>query len=80
MGDTFASRVAASQLTALGLAEMIVDSDATYFEKALYLGNHPDAAQALKTQLEQKRDLAPLFNTQQYVKDLESLYRQVLQD
>ncbi len=80
MGDTFASRVAASQLTALGLAEMIVDSEAAYFEKALYLGNHPDVAQALKTQLKQNRDLAPLFNTQQYVKDLESLYRQVLQD
>lgn len=74
IGETFAGRVAASQLSALGLNELIVDSKQKYFEKAVELASHPELLRNIRTQLETNRSSFPLFNTKQYVKDLESIY------
>ena len=80
MGKTFAGRVAASQVTALGLPDLIVHSDDEYIAKALELANHPERLQELKARLEANRYQTPLFNTQQYVKDLEGLYASLLRE
>ena len=76
-GHTYAGRVAASQLTALGLSELIVESLADYETKALDLANSGHI-QALKNRIGVNRSEAALFNTKQYVKDLESIYQSLL--
>ena len=80
MGQTFAGRVAASQVTALGLSDLIVHSDDEYIAKALELAKHPERLQELKDRLEANRYQAPLFNTQRYVNDLEALYVSLLRE
>jgi predicted O-linked N-acetylglucosamine transferase (SPINDLY family) len=79
LGQTFAGRVAASQVSALGLPELIVHSVEEYRAKALELAQHPEQLKELKERLENNRYQAPLFNTRQYVKDLESLYASFLE-
>ena len=78
MGQTFAGRVAASQVTSLGLADLIANSDDEYIAKALDLAKHPERLQEIKDRLEAHRHQSPLFNTKQYVKDLEGLFMSLL--
>lgn len=78
LGDTFASRVAASQLTALGLPELITQSEDEYFAKALELASKPHLLKSIRGKLESNRLTTPLFDTKQYVKDLEALYLSIL--
>ena len=74
IGETFAGRVAASQLTALGLQEMIVRSDQEYYDRAMALATQPDLLNNIRNKIEVNRHSSPLFDTKQYVKDLESIY------
>jgi protein O-GlcNAc transferase len=74
IGETFAGRVAASQLNALGLNELIVDSRQEYFDKAVELASQPELLKNIKLKLEDNRYTSPLFDTKQYVRDLESVY------
>lgn len=78
IGKTFAGRVAASQLSALGMPELIANSQEAYYEKALELANNPQLLKGLRSKLDANRFSAPLFDTKQYVKDLESLYVGIL--
>ena len=78
IGSTFAGRVAASQLSALGLNELIAKCEAEYVTKALEFANHPEILKSIRDQLEESRVSSTLFNTKQYVKDLESLYIELL--
>lgn len=74
IGETFAGRVAASQLNALGLNQLIVDSEQKYFDKAVELASQPELLKNIRMELESNRSTSPLFDTKQYVKDLESIY------
>ncbi len=74
IGNTFAGRVAASQISTLGLNELIAESELEYINKALEFARNPGALKAIRQKLEAHRSHSPLFNTKQYVKDLESLY------
>jgi predicted O-linked N-acetylglucosamine transferase (SPINDLY family) len=77
LGNTYAGRVAASQLTAAGLPELIVHSEEQYFAKAMGLVNNPQNLAALRQRLENNQETAPLFNTNQYVKNLEELFKKL---
>jgi protein O-GlcNAc transferase len=79
LGSTFAGRVAASQLSSLGLDELIVNSSEEYYSKALSFATEPEVLSAIRNTLEARRATAPLFNTQQYVKELEALYCQLIE-
>jgi predicted O-linked N-acetylglucosamine transferase (SPINDLY family) len=79
LGKTFAGRVAASQLKALGMNELIVNSLDEYESLADRLTNFPNVLQELREKLMIAKDQAPLFNTSQYVKDLESLFKRMLE-
>lgn len=79
MGDTFASRVAASLLTAVGLPELITPTLADYERQALHLGHQPAARHRLKHQLRTTRLTSALYNTEQTVRHLETAYRQMWQ-
>ena len=75
LGDTFASRVAASLLTAAGLPETITASFAEYEELAVRLAGAPDRLGAYRDRLERGRATAPLFDTPRFARHLESAYR-----
>lgn len=66
--------MAASQISALGLNELIAESELGDINKALEFARNPEALKAIRQKLEAHRGHSPLFNTKQYVKDLESLY------
>jgi len=70
-GDTFASRVSASILTAAGLPELIAPSLAEYYNLALRLAGDRDALAGLRARLQALRSSGPLFNTGQFTRDLE---------
>jgi predicted O-linked N-acetylglucosamine transferase (SPINDLY family) len=74
LGTTFASRVAASLLNAVGLSELIADSLEAYEASALRLARHPDALVAIKNKLAANRDNCPLFDTARFTRNLESAY------
>lgn len=74
-GETFAARVAAGLLTAIGLPELIVSTLADYERLALHLARHPDELQALRAKLTAHRTTWPLFDTPRFVRNLERAYR-----
>lgn len=75
MGDTFASRIAASLLHAVGLPELVADSWKAYYQLAYSLATRPETLSAVREKLARNRLSSPLFDTTQFTLDLESLYR-----
>ena len=79
LGQTFAGRIAASQLSALGMPELIVNTPEEYYAKALELATQPQLIKDLRMKHEANRLTAPLFNIKEYVRDLEKLYMNFLE-
>jgi protein O-GlcNAc transferase len=75
MGNTFAGRVAASLLHAIGLPGLVTSSLAEYEEVALALAHDPDRLAAIKAKLIRNQGTEPLFDTARYTRDLEAAYR-----
>ncbi len=73
-GETFASRVAASLLTAVGLPELIARTPQEYEDLAVALATDPGRLAALRSRLEAGRRTAPLFDTPRFARHLEALY------
>lgn len=73
-GATFASRVAGSLLTALGLEELIASGPEDYAAKAVALANDPAACAALKDRLRRARDGSTLFSGAAAARKLENAY------
>lgn len=77
-GDTFISRVAGSLLTAVHLPEFICEDYLSYQEKAIDCYNNRHSLKLVsKNLMEQKLKLS-LFESEQYARDLESIFRDVL--
>ncbi|MEH2327498.1 MAG: TIGR03032 family protein [Nostoc sp.] len=74
IGKTFASRVAASLLTAVGLPDLITNNLKEYEQLAIHLGHSPIALQELKQRLAQNRTTYPLFDTPRFTRNLELAY------
>ena len=79
-GETFASRVAASILYAVGLPDLVTKTMPDYIERAIELGRNPESCKQLSAYLKQTVRLSPLFNTQQTTRELEELYIQALRE
>ena len=79
LGQTFAGRIAASQVSSLGMPELIVNTPEEYYAKALELATQPQLIKDLRMKHEANRLTAPLFNTKEYVRDLEKLYTDFLE-
>lgn len=77
IGDTFASRVGASLLSAVGLPELIATDWERYIALARRLAEHPAELAALRDKLARQRLTAPLFDTEAFCRDLERLYRRM---
>lgn len=73
-GGTFAGRVAAGLVNAVGLPEMIADSFAAYEALALKLARDKDALAGIRARLAQHRLTHPLFDTMLFTTHLEAAY------
>jgi predicted O-linked N-acetylglucosamine transferase (SPINDLY family) len=76
-GDTFASRVGGSLLTAVGLPELITYSLEEYEALALRLARRPAELAALREKLARNRLTSALFDTPGYTGHLEAAFRQM---
>ena len=74
MGESFASRVAASLLNAIDLPELITSSQDQYETLAIELATNPAKLKAIKTKLDSNRLTTPLFDTPRFTKHLEDAY------
>ena len=75
MGKSFAARVAGSVINAIGLNELITESEEEYEALALELATHPERLAQIKANLEANRLTQPLFDTEQYTQHLETGYQ-----
>jgi len=77
MGETFASRVAASILQTMGFPELVTTSNENYFSLALDLAQDTSRLADIKQTLATRRLTSPLFDTERFTRDLERLYRAI---
>jgi predicted O-linked N-acetylglucosamine transferase (SPINDLY family) len=73
-GRSFASRVAASLLNAIGLPELITNTQEEYEALAIELATHPHKLADIKLKLAKNRLTTPLFDTPLFTKNLEAAY------
>jgi predicted O-linked N-acetylglucosamine transferase (SPINDLY family) len=74
IGNTFAGRVGASLLQAIGLPELVASSLAEYEAIALALARDPEALARVRTKLVSNRSTQPLFDTARTTRNLETAY------
>src|SRR6267154_1295527 len=74
IGQSFASRVCASLVTAVGLPELVCNSTEAYEQQAVELATRPEMLRAFRDRLRAGRDSCVLFNMPYLVSRLESLY------
>lgn len=79
LGDTFASRVAASLLTAAGIPELITRSLAEYERLAIHLATHPAELQQIKDRLLANQLFCSLFDSSRTIRHLEAAYQLIWQ-
>ncbi|MEK8034662.1 tetratricopeptide repeat protein [Ideonella sp. DXS29W] len=76
-GRTFASRVAASLVSACGLPDLAAADEDAYVDLAIGLASERETLQGLKLHLEQQRMALPLFDTDRYARDYEALLQRM---
>ena len=74
IGNSFASRVAASLLNAVNLPELITTNQAQYESLAIELATNPEKLKIIKDKLVSNLSTAPLYNTPLFARHLESAY------
>jgi protein O-GlcNAc transferase len=75
VGETFAGRVAASLLSAIGLPGLIAQTPEQYESLAIELARNPDRLAAIKDKLEKNRLTTPLFDTKLFTRRIEAAYQ-----
>jgi pyruvyltransferase len=75
LGEGFAARVAGSLLTAIGLPELITQSEEAYEALALTLATDPKQLGQIKSKLNGNRLTQPLFDSEMYTRHLEAGYQ-----
>ena len=74
IGKSFASRVSASLLNAIGLSELVTNSEKEYEDLAIELAKNPPKLKEIKNKLKNNRNTKPLFNTQIFARNMEKAY------
>lgn len=78
-GQTFASRVSASLLNAIGLPELITTTQEAYEALAISLGQNTSLLSDLKAKLDRNRLTTPLFDSHQFTGHIEMLFQAMYQ-
>ena len=76
-GDSFASRMAGSILTALGMSELITVSPIEYESVAIDLATNPARLTAIKAKLMRNIASSGFFNAQPFAQHIEILYKEM---
>jgi predicted O-linked N-acetylglucosamine transferase (SPINDLY family) len=79
-GNSYAARVAASQLQAIGLPELVTESAEDYEALAIALAGDSVRLKGLRQRLADNRATAPLFDTKRFARNLEETYARILAD
>ena len=79
IGNSFASRVAASLLNAVNLPELITTSQEQYESFAINLALNPKKLTAIREKLDNNLASAPLFNSLSFTQNLEKGFEEMLQ-
>jgi protein O-GlcNAc transferase len=77
LGETFAGRVAASLLQAIGLPELITTMPETYESLAIELAENPLKLAEIRRRLADNRLTRPLFDTRLFTQHIEAAYTTV---
>jgi protein O-GlcNAc transferase len=77
MGESFAARVAASLLNAIGMPELVTTTQEQYEATAIELAGDPARLAEFKDRLQRNRLTMPLFDTEQFTRQLENAYTQM---
>jgi len=77
MGESFASRVAASLLNAIELPELITTTQEQYEALAIELATTPEKLRSIKQKLERNKLTTALFDTPRFTKHIEAAYKQM---
>jgi predicted O-linked N-acetylglucosamine transferase (SPINDLY family) len=77
LGESFVSRGAASQLSSIGLPELVTNSYHAYESLAIELATNPEKLLGLKEKLASHRATTPLFNTPLLTQHIEAAYRAI---
>jgi predicted O-linked N-acetylglucosamine transferase (SPINDLY family) len=75
-GESFGARVAASLNHAVGLSDLVVNTQAEYERLAVRIAQDPEYVQGIKSRLKDNLMTAPLFDTPLFTKNLEAAYCQ----
>jgi predicted O-linked N-acetylglucosamine transferase (SPINDLY family) len=78
LGETFAGRVAASLLGALGMSDLVAPNVAGYIKLATALAADPARVGALRQRIEAARYTAPLFDARATARAVENAYRTMI--
>ena len=73
-GESFASRIAASLLTALGVPELITSTQQEYEQLAIEVSQDPQRLAEIRAKIQDNRLSAPLFDTPRFARNLESAF------
>jgi predicted O-linked N-acetylglucosamine transferase (SPINDLY family) len=76
-GDSFAARVAASLLTAVGVPELITTTSESYENRAVQLAQDPQQLALIRERLAANRFTTRLFDTERFATALEAGYLQI---
>jgi predicted O-linked N-acetylglucosamine transferase (SPINDLY family) len=77
MGESFAARVAASLLYAIGLPELVTTTQEQYESTAIELAGDPGRLAEFKDRLHRNRLTMPLFDIEQFTGHVENAYTQM---
>jgi predicted O-linked N-acetylglucosamine transferase (SPINDLY family) len=77
MGEAFASRMAGSLLSAIGLPELITHSQAQYEAAAIALGREPERLKRIRERLAANRLSTALFDSRRFTENLERAYTHI---
>jgi predicted O-linked N-acetylglucosamine transferase (SPINDLY family) len=73
-GESFASRIAASLLTAIGVPELITSTQQQYEQLAIQLSLNPHRLAQIRAKIRDNRLSSPLFDTPRFARSLEAAY------
>ena len=77
MGQSFAGRVAASLLKAVGLPDLVTETAGAYEKLALNLATDPERLTAIRNKLAENRARALLFDTDRFRREIERIYETI---
>ena len=79
LGKSYQSRMGASILRAINLSELISHSFDSYESIAIELGNNTKKYNLIKEKLIKNKNIAPLYNSRLFSKNLESAYKVMIE-